>query len=111
MFSLGAMAIFAPSVAADTLGVAPTTGEGHAITEKTMVFVGIRDLAIGTALFWFYREGKTKEMGVLLTSFIGVCLVDTWVAAQGPRGWDRGVWGLVGGTAAVVFGGLGLLQS
>lgn len=111
LFSLGGLAIFAPSVAADTLGVAPTTFEGHSVTQKTMVFLGIRDMAIATALFWFYREGKEKEMGVLLTAFTGVCVVDTWLTAQGPRGWDKGVWGLVGGTMAVAFGGLGLLQS
>lgn len=111
VFSLGALSIFAPRVAADTLGVAPTTLEGHNITEKAMVFLGIRDLAVATALFWFYRERKEKEMGVLLAAWTGVCLVDTWVTAQGPRGWDKGVWGLIGGAVVVAFGGLGLLQS
>lgn len=111
VFSLGAFCIISPSAAADTLGVVPTTSEGRSITEKAMVFLGIRDLAVAAALFWFYREGKEKEMGVLLTAWVGVCSVDTWVAAQGPRGWDKGIWGLIGGAIAVAFGGLGLLQS
>ncbi|KAF4202363.1 hypothetical protein CNMCM8927_000234 [Aspergillus lentulus] len=111
VFSLGALAIIAPSTAADTLGVVPTTLEGRSIAEKAMVFLGIRDLAAATALFWFYREGKEKEMGVLLTAWTGVCLVDTWVTTQSPRGWDKGVWGLIGGAMVVAFGGLGLLQS
>ncbi|PKX97948.1 DUF4267 domain-containing protein [Aspergillus novofumigatus IBT 16806] len=104
VLSLGALAIIAPSTAANTLGVVPTTLEGHSIAEKAMVFLGIRDLAAATALFWFYREGKEKEMGVLLTAWTGVCLVDTWVTTQGPRGWDKGAM-------VVAFGGLGLLQS
>ncbi|GFF28836.1 hypothetical protein IFM61606_10241 [Aspergillus udagawae] len=111
VFSLGALSIVAPSVAADTLGVTPTTSEGRSITEKAMVFLGIRDLAVATALFWFYREQKEKEMGVLLTAWTAVCVVDTWVTTQGPRGWDKGVWALCGGAAVVAVGGLGLLQS
>lgn len=111
VFSLGAWAIISPSAAANSLGVVPTTPEGHSINEKAMIFLGIRDLAVGAALFWFYYEGKDKEIGVLLTTWTGVCLVDTWVTTQGPRGWDTGVWGLIGGAMAVAFGGLGLLQS
>jgi hypothetical protein len=111
VFSLGALSIVVPSVAADTLGVTPTTSEGRSITEKAMVFLGIRDLAAATALFWFYRERKEKEMGVLLTAWTAVCVVDTWVTIQGPRGWDKGVWALCGGAAVVAVGGLGLLQS
>ena len=111
VFSLGALSIFAPSVAADTLGVMPTTLEGRSITEKAMIFLGIRDVAVATALFWFYREGKAKEMGILLTAWTIVCVVDTLVTIQGPRGWDKGVWGLWGGAVVVAVGGLGLLQS
>ncbi|KAE8338043.1 hypothetical protein BDV24DRAFT_166743 [Aspergillus arachidicola] len=111
VFSLGALSIVAPSTAADTLGVVPTTTEGRNITEKAMVFLGIRDIAVAAAMFWFSREGKDKELGVLLTAWTVVCVVDTWVTIQGPRGWDKGVWGLCGGAAVVMLGGLGLLQA
>jgi hypothetical protein len=111
VFSLGALCLFAPSVAADSLGVTPTSLEGHNITEKAMIFLGIRDLAVGIALFWFYRDRKEKEMGDLLTAWTTVCVVDTWVTTQGPKGWDKGVWGLCGGAAVVALGGLGLLQA
>ncbi|OJJ07194.1 hypothetical protein ASPVEDRAFT_46552 [Aspergillus versicolor CBS 583.65] len=110
VFSLGAFSLVAPSTAADTLGVVPTTAEGRHITEKAMVFLGIRDIAVAAAMFWFSREGKDKELGVLLTAWTAVCVVDTWVTIQGPRGWDKGVWGLCGGAAVVILGGLGLLQ-
>ncbi|OJJ67717.1 hypothetical protein ASPBRDRAFT_58805 [Aspergillus brasiliensis CBS 101740] len=111
VFSLGVFSIVAPSTAADTLGVVPTTTEGRNITEKTMVFLGIRDIAVAAAMFWFCREGKDKELGVLLTAWTAVCVVDTWITIQGPRGWDKGVWGLCGGAAVVLLGGLGLLQA
>ncbi|KAJ5479309.1 hypothetical protein N7530_004818 [Penicillium desertorum] len=111
VFSLGVLSILAPSVAADSLGVAPTTSEGREITAKSMVFLGIRDVAAAAALFWYYCEKKEKEMGVLLTAWTIVCIVDTWVTIQGPRGWDKGVWGLCGGALVVAAGGLGLLQS
>ncbi|KAK4233732.1 hypothetical protein C8A03DRAFT_47781 [Achaetomium macrosporum] len=111
VFALGALAILAPPVAADSLGVVPTTSEGRAITEKAMVFLGIRDVAAAAALFWFYREGKQKEMGVLTTAWTLVCVTDTWVAVQGPRGWDKGIWTLCAGAVVVAFAGLGLLQS
>lgn len=111
IFALGALAILAPPVAAESLGVTPTTPEGRIITEKAMVFLGIRDLAAAAALFWFYREGKEKEMGVLTTAWALVCVTDTWVATQGPRGWDKGIWTLCGGAVVVSFVGMGLLQS
>ncbi|KAF7590014.1 hypothetical protein BBP40_003402 [Aspergillus hancockii] len=111
VFSLGTLSILALSVAADSLGATPTTLEGRSISEKAMVFLGIRDLAIATALFGFYREGKEKEMGVLLTAWTTVCVADTWVTTQGPRGWDKRVWGLCGGAVVVAVVGLGLLQS
>jgi hypothetical protein len=50
-------------------------------------------------------------MGVLLTSWLLVCVTDTWIAAQGPRGLDGGIWGLVGGAVVMAFVGLGLVQS
>ena len=111
IFALGALAILAPPVAAESLGVTPTTPEGRIITEKAMVFLGIRDLAAAAALFWFYREGKEKEMGVLTTAWALVCVTDTWVATQGPRGLDKGIWTLCGGAVVVSFVGIGLLQS
>jgi hypothetical protein len=111
VFALGSLAIFAPLVAAESLGVTPTTPEGRDITEKAMVFLGIRDLAAAAALFYFYSEGQEKEMGVLTTAWVLVCVTDTWVATQGPRGWDKGIWALCGGAAVVTFVGLGLLQS
>jgi hypothetical protein len=110
VFSLGALCLVAPSTAAESLGVMPTTPEGSDITKKAMIFLGIRDLAVAAAMFWFSHEGKDKEMGVLLTAWTAVCVVDTGVTIQGPRGWDEGVWGLCGGAAVVMFGGLGLLQ-
>lgn len=110
VFALGALAILAPPIAAKSLGVIATTPEGRTITEKAMVFLGIRDLAAAAALFWFYREGKDKEMGVLITAWTLVCVTDTWVATQGPKGWDEGIWALCGGAVVVAFVGLGLLQ-
>ncbi|PQE05145.1 hypothetical protein CJF31_00011036 [Rutstroemia sp. NJR-2017a BVV2] len=111
MFGLGALSIVSPPVAAESLGVLPTTSEGRTITRKAMVFLGIRDLAAAATLFWFHREGKEKEMGVLTTAWALVCVTDTWVATQGPRGWDKGIWTLCGGAVMVAFVGLGLLQS
>lgn len=78
---------------------------------KAMQFLGIRDIAVGAALLWFHREGKQKEMGVVLTSWVLVCVVDTWIAAQGPRGFDGGIWGLIGGATLMAFVGIGLAQS
>ena len=111
VLSLGGLAILSPSLAAGSLGVIPTTPEGRDIADKAMIFLGIRDIAVAGALFLFYSKGKEKEMGVILTAWTAVCVVDTWVAIQGPRGWDKGIWGLCGGAAVVAFGGLGLLQS
>jgi hypothetical protein len=110
VFSLGGLALLSPSVAAESLGVIHTTPEGCDITEKAMIFLGIRDIAVAGVLFWFYCEGKGREMGVILTAWTAVCVVDTWVTIQGPRGWDKGAWGLCGGAAVVALGGLGLLQ-
>ncbi|KAH6988646.1 hypothetical protein EDB80DRAFT_173491 [Ilyonectria destructans] len=90
IFGLGALALFAPPTAADSLGVTPTTSEGRTITEKSMVFLGIRDVAAAAALFWFYCEGKTKEMGVLTTAWTLVCVTDTWVAMQAREDGTRG---------------------
>ncbi|KAH6711343.1 hypothetical protein BKA61DRAFT_692993 [Leptodontidium sp. MPI-SDFR-AT-0119] len=111
IFALGSLSIIAPPVAAESLGVIPTTPEGRSITEKAMVFLGIRDVAAAGALFWFYREGKEKEMGVLTLAWTLVCVADTWVATKGPRGWDQGIWVLCAGAVVVTFTGLGLVQS
>lgn len=111
IFALGALAILAPAVAAEGLGVIPNTPEGRTVNEKRMVFLGIRDIAVAAALFWFHREGKEKEMGVLTTAWTLVCVTDIWVAAQGPKGWDRGIWTLCAGGIVLTFARLGLLQS
>lgn len=111
MLALGGLAIFAPATAGKSLGVIPTTSEGRAINEKSMIFLGIRDVAAASALLWFHYEGKEKEMGVLIAAWTLVCVTDTWVATQGPKGWDKGIWLLCGGALIVVLGGLGLLQS
>ncbi|CEL03964.1 hypothetical protein ASPCAL05099 [Aspergillus calidoustus] len=110
VFSLGALCFVKPSTAAEALGVIPTTPEGREIANKAMIFLGIRDLAVAAAMFWFSHQGKDKELGGLLTAWTAVCVVDTLVTIQGPKGWDNGVWGLWGGAAVVMFGGLGLLQ-
>lgn len=110
-FSLGALAIVAPPTAANSLGVTPATQEGRSVTEKVMVFLGIRDVAVAATLLLFYSGGKEKEMGVLTTSWVLVCVTDTLIATQGPRGWDKGIWTLWGGAAVTAFVGLGLLQS
>jgi hypothetical protein len=78
---------------------------------KAMQFLGIRDIAAGGALLWFHRERDQKAMRVLLTSWILVCVADTWIAAQGPRGFDGGTWGLVGKAVVMAFVGLGFVQS
>ena len=86
VFALGALALLSPSAAGKSLGVIPTTPEGHEINEKSMIFLGIRDIAVASTLFWFYWEKKNKEMGVLLSSWVLVCVTDTWVATKGPNG-------------------------
>ncbi|KAH6689673.1 hypothetical protein F5X68DRAFT_204135 [Plectosphaerella plurivora] len=108
VFALGAWGIISPFGAADALGVKPTSPEGHSIAQKAMIFLGIRDVAVAGALFEFHRTGKQREMGVLFVAWTLVCLVDTWVATKGPRGWDRGIWGLCGGAAVVAFVGVGM---
>lgn len=103
--------MFAPITTAETLGVRPTTADGHAVIVKTMQFLGIRDIAVAAALFWLHYERKERAMGAIVTAWILVCVIDTWIAAQGPKGWDRGILGLCGGTVAVAFVGIGLVQS
>lgn len=103
--------MLAPIAAAETLGVRPTTAEGHAITVKTMQFLGIRDIAVAAALFWLYHEREERAMGAIVTACTLVCVTDTWIAAHGPKGWDRGILGLCGGTVAVAVVGIGLIQS
>lgn len=110
VFALGALAIVAPETAGSSLGVIPTTLEGRAVNEKAMVFLGIRDVAVSSALFWFFREGKQKEMGVIMTAWTLVCVTDTWIAKDGPRGWDKGIWTLCAGVMVISLGGLGLVQ-
>lgn len=111
IFGLGALAILAPPTAAESLGVIPTTAEGRTVTEKAMIFLGIRDIAVASTLFWFYREGKDRDMGVLTLAWTLVCVTDTWIATKGPKGFDGGIWALCAGAAVTAFVGLGLLQS
>ncbi|KAH7397804.1 hypothetical protein BKA64DRAFT_48112 [Cadophora sp. MPI-SDFR-AT-0126] len=111
IFALGALAIVSPATAAESLGVIPTTPEGHEVAAKGMIFLGVRDIAAAAALTWYYYDGKQREMGVLTLAWTLVCVVDTWVATKGPRGWDSGIWTLCGGAAVVTFVGLGLVQS
>ena len=112
MFGLGAWALIAPSPAANSLGIeGAATEEGRKLTHKAMQFLGIRDVAVAVSLLWFHQERNSKAMGVLLTSWILVCVTDTWIAAHGVRGFDSGIWALCGGAAVMAFVGLGLLQS
>ncbi|PPJ57985.1 hypothetical protein CBER1_11759 [Cercospora berteroae] len=103
--------MLAPISAAEPLGIVGlTTEEGKAMTIKEMQFLGIRDIAVAAGLLWFHREKDQKAMGVILTAYTLVCVTDTWIAAQGPRGFDGGVLGLCGGAVAMAFVGLGLAQ-
>jgi hypothetical protein len=112
VLGLGVLSMVAPATTGSSLGVTSlSTSEGLAMNIKAMQFPGIRDIAAGGALLWFHRERNQKAMGVLLTSWVLVCVTDTWIAAQGPRGFDSGIWGLVGGGVVMAFVGLGLVQS
>ncbi|KAK7178495.1 hypothetical protein PSPO01_15455 [Paraphaeosphaeria sporulosa] len=111
VFALGALAFVSPMAAGKSLGVVPTTPEGREINEKSMIFLGIRDVAVALTLFWLSSEGKTKEMGVLLSSWVLVCVTDTWVATKGPNGWNKGIGALCVGAAVTALIGLGLFQT
>jgi hypothetical protein len=109
-FALGLLSLARPLAAASSLGVYPKTPEGHAINRKSMVFLGIRDIAVASSVFWFYIEGKSREMGVLISSWLLVCGTDTWVAMEGLGGRrDKGVWVLVAGAVVTGVVGAGLL--
>jgi hypothetical protein len=110
IFSLGALAILSPTVAAPSLSVEPTTPEGHAITEKAMIFLGIRDVAAAVALLRFWYDGKTREMGTLVSAWTLVCVVDTWVAMGAKESWDSGIWTLIVGGIVMAVGGVGMIQ-
>ncbi|KAJ8111704.1 hypothetical protein OPT61_g5762 [Boeremia exigua] len=110
VFALGVLALVSPKAAGKSLGVVPVTPEGHEINKKSMVFLGIRDVAVASTLFWFHSEGKTKEMGVLFSSWVLVCVVDTWVATK-ANGFDKGIGTLCVGAALTAFVGLGLFQT
>lgn len=112
VFGLGAWAMIAPPSAADSLGIVGlATEEGRSMNVKAMQFLGIRDVAVAGSLFWFHREKNHRAMGVVLTAWTLVCATDTWIAAQGPRGFDTGSLGLCGGAAMMDFVGLGVFQS
>jgi hypothetical protein len=75
-----------------------------------MQLLGVRDFATATALAWLGYEDNRREMGIVITSWLTVCVVDIVLAAQGPRGINAVVLGLIGGSGVVAFIGLGLLQ-
>ncbi|KAH7094833.1 hypothetical protein FB567DRAFT_511192 [Paraphoma chrysanthemicola] len=110
-FGLGVFGLVNPTAGGKSLGVIPTTPEGHSINAKGMAFLGIRDVAVASTLFWFYSTGKNKEMGALISSWVLVCVVDTWIAANGPNGVDGGIGALVFGSLVTAFAGVGLFQS
>ncbi|PIA91583.1 hypothetical protein CB0940_09453 [Cercospora beticola] len=111
ILGLGTWPMIAPLSAAQSLGVVGlTTEEGEAMAIKGMRFLGIRDIAVAASLLWFHHESNQRAMGAILTAWILVCVTDTWIAAQGPRGFDGGVLGLCGGAVAIAFVGLGLAQ-
>ncbi|KAJ4988030.1 hypothetical protein SVAN01_06442 [Stagonosporopsis vannaccii] len=111
VFALGVLALVNPTTAGASLKVVPTTPEGQEINEKAMIFLGIRDVAVASTLFWFYSEGKTKEMGVLLSSWVLVCVTDTWLAMKSAGGWDTSIGALWLGAAFTAFTGVGLFQT
>lgn len=111
ILSLGLLALISPTTAANSLGIVPTSPEAHAINEKSMVFLGIRDVAAALTLLWFHREKKTKEMGALTLAWVLVAVVDAWVAARGPNGVDSGIWALCGAAFAMALVGAGMFQS
>ncbi|KAJ4982656.1 hypothetical protein SVAN01_11846 [Stagonosporopsis vannaccii] len=111
ILSLGVLAIISPTRAAKALGVIPVSLEGHDINRKSMIFLGIRDVAAALTLLWFHSERKTKEMGALMMAWVLVSVTDTWVASHGPNGFDSGIWTLCGASLAMAFIGAGLFQS
>ncbi|KAF2117240.1 hypothetical protein BDV96DRAFT_21944 [Lophiotrema nucula] len=108
--SLGLFCFIDPIGAADKLGVTATTPASRQAVIKIMYFLGARDFCIATTLFWLGSNRQLKSMGVLLCSFGFVYIADIWVAVTGPRGWDAGVSGLLGGALVGSFVGLGLAQ-
>jgi hypothetical protein len=110
VFALGTLALVSPKIAGESLGVFPTTPEGIETNERSMIFLGIRDVAVASTLFWFYKEGKSAEMGVLLSSWVAVCVVDTWVATKGLGVWGKGMGPLYVGAAVTAFVAAGLVQ-
>lgn len=111
VFGLGALAIFAPETAGKSLGQIPTTPEGRAMNQNSMVFLGIRDVSVALVLFWLHNEGKQKEMGVIFSAWTLVCVVDTWIATKGLRTRDGGMWSLCVGGVVTALAGAGLVQS
>ena len=103
--------MLAPLDAAASLGALPRTEEGRAMAIKGMQFLGIRDIAVASALCWFHRNGQHQTMGVVLTAWVLVCVTDTYIASQGPRGWDSGIWVLCAGAGWMAFVGAGLAQA
>ncbi|KAF2472607.1 uncharacterized protein BDR25DRAFT_341958 [Lindgomyces ingoldianus] len=109
IFSLGNWCLIYPLSTAESLGVMPTNPSNPSSSEvslisKAMVFLGARDLCIALSLFTFLYRGNQEAMGTVFTSAIVIYVLDIWVAAQGPRGWDKRVWGLCHGSRYIPTG-------
>jgi hypothetical protein len=78
VLGLGFLSMVAPTTAGSSLGVTGlTTSEGLAMNVKAMQFLGIRDIVVGGALFWFHRERNQKASGVLQIAWVLVCVTGT----------------------------------
>ncbi|KAL1792949.1 hypothetical protein ACET3X_009456 [Alternaria dauci] len=108
---LGTLSLARPLTASSALGVYPSSPDGHAINKKSMAFLGIRDVAVASSLFWFYAKGQTSEMGVVMTSWVLVCVTDTYIALEGLKEKEDngGIVALVIGAAVTAVTGLGLM--
>lgn len=87
------------------------TDEARAANARGIALLGIRDVAAGAALTWLHSMREQSAMGVIVIAWTVVVGFDAWVAAQGPKGVDGGIVGLLVGTVGMGFVGLGLYQS
>lgn len=81
------------------------------VTNKFMIYLGVRDMATAAALFWFHAQGKQQEMGVVVGTWALVATADAWFAAKGPKGWDATVWAFWCVIGLLALGSAGLMQS
>ncbi|KAG9185483.1 hypothetical protein G6011_08027 [Alternaria panax] len=109
--ALGTLSLARPLIASVSLGVHPTNPKGGAINAKSMAFLDIRDVAVAVSLSCFYAQGQTREMGVLMSSWVLVCVTDTYVALGGSkgRGDNGGIVVLVVGVVVTAVTGAVLL--